>query len=89
MDIDELLARNGDLTPEEFAFLEEETLKLARAFAAEIDALLPKIAAQDPQMADKLEVQSQIMLANIEAAAAIPLDARDVGKGTSRANKPD
>ncbi len=69
MDVDELLALDRELTDEEFEFLEQETLKLVKEMHGMLQDLGAEIRQSDETLADKLEVESDMMLLAVEAAA--------------------
>jgi len=72
MDIDDILATDRELSEEEFAFLEQETLKAMRAVRKRVHELLPQIAAHDPHIAERMEISSNRMLWALEEGARLP-----------------
>ena len=72
MDIDDILASDRELSDEEFAFLEQETLKVMRAVRKRVHELLPQIAAHDPHIAERMEISSNRMLWALEEGARLP-----------------
>lgn len=72
MDVDEILALERELTDEELAFLEQETLKVMRAVRKRVGELLPQIAAHAPLVAERLEISTNRMLWALEEGARLP-----------------
>jgi hypothetical protein len=72
MNLDEILARDGDLTDEELAFVERELVKATRELHSVLAGMHHEIAAKDPRLAAKLRRSADSMLENIEKAAALP-----------------
>lgn len=73
MDVNELMTVDRPLTVEEMAFMEEELLKVAKAFQSEIEKICAGVSEQDPVAAEELRGSANRLVQNIEAAAAIPL----------------
>jgi hypothetical protein len=72
MNIDEILAKGGDMTVEERAFLERELVKTARELHAVLMGLQREIADTEPRLAAKLRRHAGSLLENVERGAALP-----------------
>ena len=73
MNVDELLSLDRELTDEEFLFLEQELLKKTKEFHELAMQISAETEGMDPEQAAHLRRHAQIMLENVEAAAALPL----------------
>jgi hypothetical protein len=72
MTLEEILAKNGELTDEELAFLERELVKATRQLHTMLKEIQREAEAKDPRLAAKLGRSADSMLANVEKAAALP-----------------
>ena len=73
MDVDEILALERELTEQEFTFLEADTLKVMRTIRKRIDELMPRIAAHDRRLAERMDVSSNRMLWALEEGVRLPI----------------
>lgn len=64
MNLEEILAKDGDLTDEEMVFVERELVKATRELHAMLKTIEREAAAADPRLAAKLR--------HVEKAAALP-----------------
>ncbi len=74
MNVDELLAADRPLTNEEMAFLEQQTLVLARELQALMTELSEEMKQKDPELAREILRPARNMVKALEEAAAIPFD---------------
>ena len=75
MNVDELLALERALTPEETAFLEQEVLKLAREFEAHVARVTAEIEPGHDDLVDRLRSAASRTVRSIDAAIALgPVD---------------
>jgi hypothetical protein len=72
VNLEEILARDGDLTDEELAFVERELVKATRELHAMLQHIEREVAAQEPRLAAKLRRSADSMLSNVEKAASLP-----------------
>ncbi|MGH7552796.1 MAG: hypothetical protein ACREMQ_07175 [Longimicrobiales bacterium] len=71
MDVDEIMALDRELTDEEFAFLEQQLLVMARALFQNVQELTSSIADKEPELSKRLLDSAGSMLLNVELAAAM------------------
>jgi hypothetical protein len=71
MDLEALLAKEGRLTDEEMAFIEQNLLVMSRAFVSEIAKLTRQMEAEEPELARQLEASAASVLLNVEKAVNI------------------
>ena len=71
MDVDEIMALDRELTDEEFAFLEQQLLVMARALFQNVQELTSSIADREPELSKRLLDSAGSMLLNVELAAAM------------------
>ena len=68
MDVNALLAKEGQLTDEEIAFLEQHLLTLSRQFVSEVSKLTAQFEGEEPELARQLEESAASVLLNVELA---------------------
>lgn len=71
MDVDEIMALERELTDEEFAFLEQQLLAMARALFQNVQELTSSIADKEPELSKRLLDSAGSVLLNVELAAAM------------------
>jgi hypothetical protein len=72
MNVDELLAADRELTDEEFAFLEQQALAVARELERAMAELASKVEETDPALARAVTQPAHNLVKALEQAAAIP-----------------
>ncbi|MGH7468169.1 MAG: hypothetical protein ACRENP_09300 [Longimicrobiales bacterium] len=72
MNVDELLAADRELTDEEFAFLEQQALAVARELETTMAELAKKVGESDPALARAVMRPAHNLVAALEQAVAIP-----------------
>jgi len=68
MDVNALLAKEGQLTDEELAFLEQHLLNLSRQLVIEVSKITAQVEDQEPELARQLEGSAASVLLNVELA---------------------
>ena len=66
MDVNALLAKEGQLTDEELAFLEQHLLTLSRQLVTEVSKITAQVEDEEPELARQLERSAASVLLNVE-----------------------
>jgi len=77
MDAHEIMQLQRELTDDEILLLEQALLNAVRELHDIIEPIAEQVATQDPELAARLYAASASMLANTEAAAAVPPERGD------------